>query len=341
MNRGKIYFRADGHAKMGLGHVFRSLALANMLNDDFECVFIIQQPLPALKKEILEICPSLLELPPELQGPEEARYLIKHFIKPNDIVVLDGYHFNTTYQKVLKENGVLLTCIDDIHAYPFVSDLVINHAPGINKKSYSIAPYTRLCLGLDYALLRPPFLKAARQARTIEAIKNLFICIGGSDFNNITLKILQSLSHKMEQLQKVHIVIGSAYQFQETLNEFATKNRGTEIHIHKNLSAAEMVSTMYDCQVAIVPASSILYEVVAIKMPVISGFFVDNQIEVYNGFQALEAIWGIGDLNTFNNYEEIIDFVIHQDPKEMILKQQACMKGISKENYLTLFKSLV
>ena len=30
----KIYFRADGNSRMGLGHVIRSLALAEMLRDD-------------------------------------------------------------------------------------------------------------------------------------------------------------------------------------------------------------------------------------------------------------------------------------------------------------------
>ena len=38
----RVYFRADGHAKMGLGHVIRSLALAEMLKEDFDCYFIIR-----------------------------------------------------------------------------------------------------------------------------------------------------------------------------------------------------------------------------------------------------------------------------------------------------------
>ena len=35
----KIYIRADGNSGIGLGHVIRSLALAEMLKEDFNCIF--------------------------------------------------------------------------------------------------------------------------------------------------------------------------------------------------------------------------------------------------------------------------------------------------------------
>ena len=33
----KIYFRADAGAEIGYGHFIRTLALADMLKDDFSC----------------------------------------------------------------------------------------------------------------------------------------------------------------------------------------------------------------------------------------------------------------------------------------------------------------
>lgn len=38
----KIYFRADAGAEIGYGHFIRTLALADMLKDDFSCVFVTQ-----------------------------------------------------------------------------------------------------------------------------------------------------------------------------------------------------------------------------------------------------------------------------------------------------------
>jgi UDP-2,4-diacetamido-2,4,6-trideoxy-beta-L-altropyranose hydrolase len=42
--KSRIVLRADGNSRIGLGRVIRSLALAQMLDEVFECVFAIQEP---------------------------------------------------------------------------------------------------------------------------------------------------------------------------------------------------------------------------------------------------------------------------------------------------------
>jgi spore coat polysaccharide biosynthesis predicted glycosyltransferase SpsG len=73
-----------------------------------------------------------------------------------------------------------LVYIDDIHDKHFVSDVVINHAAGIQKESYSVAPYTCLLLGTNYALLRPEFLNYDKRKEG----SSLLVCLGGSDRKN-------------------------------------------------------------------------------------------------------------------------------------------------------------
>ena len=48
----KILFRADGNNEIGLGHVYRCLAIAERLNGKFECYFAIRQPSIELKNAI-------------------------------------------------------------------------------------------------------------------------------------------------------------------------------------------------------------------------------------------------------------------------------------------------
>jgi spore coat polysaccharide biosynthesis predicted glycosyltransferase SpsG len=57
----KVILRADGNSEIGLGHVYRSLALAEMLNEDFETVFLIKKPLKELKRTILQTCSECIE----------------------------------------------------------------------------------------------------------------------------------------------------------------------------------------------------------------------------------------------------------------------------------------
>jgi UDP-2,4-diacetamido-2,4,6-trideoxy-beta-L-altropyranose hydrolase len=36
----KIILRVDGNSNMGLGHIYRGIALAEMLKDEFEVLFV-------------------------------------------------------------------------------------------------------------------------------------------------------------------------------------------------------------------------------------------------------------------------------------------------------------
>ena len=187
----KILFRADGNSSIGLGHVYRSLALASILNLEFECHFAIVEPEEVLKTMIQRVCPVCIELPPLNSCKKEAQFIVNTYLANYDIVITDHYKVNTEYQSIIKTGNCKLVCIDDIYAYHFVADAVINHAPGLRQSNYSIEDYTKLYLGLDYSLLREEFYQAAMAKRHIESIDNLFICLGGADTHNLTLKILQ------------------------------------------------------------------------------------------------------------------------------------------------------
>ena len=95
----RIIFRADGNSQIGLGHVVRSLALAQILRQDYECVFAIQAPSPELQEQIRQICDGIIVLP--ACTPDEERFVheLEAYIAEDVIVVLDGYNFTTAYQQ--------------------------------------------------------------------------------------------------------------------------------------------------------------------------------------------------------------------------------------------------
>lgn len=336
----KIYFRADGHTKMGLGHVIRSLALADMLKEEFECHFIIRNPLPTLRKQILEVCKSIITLPDSEDDIEEVKQITETYLTGDEIVVLDGYHFITEYQQVIKSKGCKVVCIDDIYASHFVADIVINHAPGLRSAIYSGEVYTRYCLGLDYSLLRKPFLDAALKSRKISQIKKVFICFGGADFNNVTIKVLKAIAENKSSIEEAHVVLGGANDFKNEVKAFVSSITTLDVKTHENLSAQEMVSLMEYCHLAIVPASSILYEITSVKMPVISGYYVDNQINVHKGFKDLGLIYSIGNFNEFEDYNQLIEEIVQKDTNFVLALQSKHQTGKSKEHFLEIFQQL-
>ncbi|HEY4650407.1 MAG TPA: UDP-2,4-diacetamido-2,4,6-trideoxy-beta-L-altropyranose hydrolase, partial [Pontibacter sp.] len=211
-DRRRIIFRADGNSRIGLGHVVRSLALAAMLRDDFECVFAIQEPDDALKVQILETCHGIISLPVCAPSEERFTYELAAYISEEEIVVLDGYSFDTVYQQTIKARGAALVCIDDIQAYTFVADVVLNQAGSVEAAKYKVAPYTKLLLDPAYALLRPPFLAVSKQNRTLpEGESRLLLNLGGADPENYTLRLAQEIA-SLHKATTIDIVVGSAYR---------------------------------------------------------------------------------------------------------------------------------
>lgn len=57
MNKSKIYFRADASANIGYGHFVRTLALADMLKENFDCTFFTSAPTDFMRQEMEKVCP--------------------------------------------------------------------------------------------------------------------------------------------------------------------------------------------------------------------------------------------------------------------------------------------
>ena len=56
MTKRKIYFRADASATIGYGHFVRTLALADMLKNDFDCTFFTSSPSAYQIEEMGKVC---------------------------------------------------------------------------------------------------------------------------------------------------------------------------------------------------------------------------------------------------------------------------------------------
>lgn len=285
-----IYLRVDGNSTIGLGHVFRCLAIAQML-DMYKIHFVCKE-IEATTKKLIESYSFLLT---EIRS--ESEFL--GMLNCNDIVIIDHYELGTTYQMSIKAKGCKLVCIDDLHSREFYADLIINPAPGISEDHYKAQPYTKFALGPNYALLRPMFLQNKAVKRLNGEIEHVFICFGGSDPKNLTLKITE-IACKVQSFSKIYIVTGPAYIFQDTLKEIVESDRRIS-YVH-SASESQIVEFMLDSDLAVVPSSGVLFEALALGCDVISSYYIDNQRGIYEGMKKLNA--GVF-LESFDNLDVI------------------------------------
>ena len=328
----KIYLRADGNPEIGLGHVIRSLALAEMLKEDFCCIFATRFLTDYINMEARKVCEDIIELP----ETEEHFEAFLSILSGGEIVVLDNYFFTTQYQQKIKDKGCKLVCIDDMHDKHFVADVVINHAPSANPSNYSIEKYTTLCLGIKYVLLRSIFFSSSQNRETQKEIKTFFVCFGGSDSYNLTQQTLEVL---LRHNYTIYVVIGNA-----NCNKIDLSAKYTQRHnvfLLHDLCAEEMFNVMQKSDMAIVPSSSVLLEAIATKMPVITGYFADNQKEgcfycVNHGL----ALY----VDMLHEYKTDLEKLLLSIDRSICDKLRTAQEGLinnPRSLYLDIFKKLI
>lgn len=310
----KILFRADAGQSIGYGHFIRTLALADMLKDDFDCVFYTQEPTEYQMGEMEEVCRYV-----SLPADKSKFQLFLDALNGNEIVVLDNYFYTTDYQKRIKAKGCKLVCIDDMHDKHYVADVVVNH--GFAKESdFSKESYTKLCLGSQYALLRTPFLNSKK---TKERSYNWMVCFGGSDGNDFTGKAIDQLLIE-ESPKGIVAVVGDAYRCREEL-----VRKG--ISVRSRLSASQMADLFQSSSNVVCSASSVCYEAMACGCKVFAGYYADNQQDFYENLAKRQSIIPLGDLNN-NNFERLFTNT-NEELKPLSI-------GNVKLNFRTLFYGL-
>ncbi len=284
----EILFRADANTIIGHGHLVRCLALAELLVNEFQISFFCHE----ITESILNYLQKVKIKCNLISGEDE----FLGYIKQNNVVVLDGYNFNSDYQKRIKDTGAKLICIDDIHDKIFYADLIINHAPNISANEYKAQYYTKYALGLEYALLRNEFFIKPKKKESSNTKNTLFLCFGGSDYENYTETILNNIAPN-PCLEKIIVVYGDKIKYEHLKNQFVNKK---QLELFYDVSATKMCNLMDKSDIAIVPSSSIAIEAFSRNLFIITGFTVDNQKSIYNGLTQYSGVFGIGNFAKVN-----------------------------------------
>jgi UDP-2,4-diacetamido-2,4,6-trideoxy-beta-L-altropyranose hydrolase len=331
----KIVFRADGNSEIGLGHIVRSLALAAMLKEYFATVFVTKNDSVFIRDQVAELC-------------SEHRVIVddEDFfsqLNSNEMVVLDGYHFDSTYQQRIKNLVHKLIVIDDEALIDFHADLIINQGGELLREKYRTEIYTKLLTGFGYLLVREPFLKASRKKRHITKVDSVFVCMGGADPCNITAKVLQACINTAF-VKKVFVVSGTAYQNRKQLLEMINNSCIQKDIVHmENIDATQMVRLISEAEIAVCPSSSVSLEACSVKVGLLTGTYVDNQKKIHQQLINSDCCISLGDFN-LASIEQLQMYLHHLNDtrlvNNMIETQSKIFDGLSASRIVMEFKLL-
>jgi UDP-2,4-diacetamido-2,4,6-trideoxy-beta-L-altropyranose hydrolase len=297
-NPGHLIIGAQCGIQIGTGHVMRCLALAqSWKRSGGNVTFLLPEGSPGIEQRIRG--EGFLA---EALAPEQfADAVVDRMLHSKQrAAVLDGYGFGAREQTRLSQAGTAVLTVDDYgHAAEYPVRWVLNQNAHAHSEMYARrANNTRLLLGPAYALLRDEFLPWLGWMRTTaEKASKILVTIGGSDPDNLSARVLESLALLEDENLQVVLVAGSSNPHLQTLQ---SKIKQSPVRVRLVQDAREMPALMSWADVAVSAAGGTAYELCYMGLPSLLWVIADNQRQVAERLSTVSAAVHAGAAHDFN-----------------------------------------
>ena len=296
MNEETLLIRADANGAIGTGHIMRCLALAQAWQGaGGRAVFAIAEAPTKLKQrltsEAFEIA-SISETPGEIEDAK-ATVRVARQLRSSWLVV-DGDRFGVAFLEHLRASGRRTLLLDDFaERESFPVDLILNLNLGASEAPYrKLGAETELLLGESYALLRREFTSWRETRNFPEKGSRILVTLGGSDPENLTPKVVESLARKPDYYIKV--ITGPAHAHPGEMSKFSFSN------IHVEFNSSNMCTDMGEADLAIVVAGGTLWELLYMGCVVLSYSRNPVQAQIVEDLEKKGALRNLGAIKDFD-----------------------------------------
>ena len=250
--RKRIVFRVIGNKKVGMGHIYRTIALAHSITDH-EIIFTCDFDNSVAVNELAGYDYRL-----EVYDRSE---IVENIIKLNpDLVINDILSTRNEDVIPIKEAGIKVVNFEDLGDGAIKADLTINelfetpHLKGNN-----------ILWGHQYFFLREEFNNAIKHTFK-KNIDQILLAFGGTDQLNLSSTIYHLISDIcFKKNIKINIVTGSGYEnFEKLKLEVDGNDLVTLTH-----STGVISSIMEKSQIAIISNGRTVYELAHLNIPAI------------------------------------------------------------------------
>jgi len=274
-----LLIRADSSPTIGAGHTMRCLALAEAWSAaGGSASFMGAQQLPLVTSALEEAGVGVDVITAVPGGAEDSRELATRAVAAGvDWVVVDGYHFDASYQARLAGTGIQQLWLDDRGSTgPYVADIVLNHGPAAVAELYTDrASHTELLLGSSYTLLREAFRQAPerRGEPTGQRLK-LLLSFGGGEASPALRSSLEALRDVETISLDVEILAPDLSDDWAPLR--ALRDQGQH-RVQVLASEADPAARMAQVDLALVAAGGTALELARLGIPALLISVADNQ----------------------------------------------------------------
>ena len=318
-----LLIRADGNARIGVGHLMRCLTIAEELaarqGGREDICFVCADGESAGLAEERGFGSRILGT--DYRDMESELGLWRDMAAGScNVILVDSYYVTDRYLTALRQYGQLVL-MDDMGTRPYPVDCVINYnapaSPAAYRKLYPKGE-VRLLIGSRYVPLRRQFLEAAPAPKV--DVENVLLTTGGGDVENIAGAILEKIYR--EDLA-FHLVIGRFNPHFQRMKE--RERRCANLFVHHDV--ADMAGLMRGCDVALTAGGSTVYELAAVGIPFLCFSYAENQepLTEYIGRNRVAGFAGAWHRDSAKTLEEtgrLFEELIHDREKRMLYRNR-------------------
>lgn len=254
----KVKILTEGSKEIGLGHIYRCLAIKEILESrKIACELIVAETNP-------------------IENFSNVKNIFYRDWKRNNVIntilgekpfaiFIDSYLATADHFKKLSVGNHELYIIDDNNDFRYSRGTIIN--PSFLAKSL---PYPiknekfKFLLGSKYTIVRPAFLKISDRNYN-EDIKKILVMIGGTDVLDLSNNVV-SICLEYFPDSEIHLI-----------SKKCKCDNLQKVHQHYNLDEYHISQLMLDSDFAIVGAGQTIFELIATRTPFLAIKVADNQ----------------------------------------------------------------
>ena len=294
-----LLIRADATRHIGNGHVMRCLALAaEWQARGGHVVFLTCADNPAITACIDRSGAERIVLPDMHPHPGDLPEMLAILQQRRPAwTVLDGYHFTPCYQEAvwetMQETGGKTLVLDDMgHRSCYHADVLLNPNGYAETLTYPCSGQTIQRLGAQFALLRPEFSRWQTWQRNHPYMaRNVLVTLGGTDPENVTLKVIRALSSWRSRDYAIKVVVGPGNPHLAALQQAIAEDGG---NMELLIAPDNMGELMAWADMAVAAAGTTALELAFMQVPVLSIVLADNQRRVAAGLTAVGTMQTLG-----------------------------------------------
>jgi spore coat polysaccharide biosynthesis predicted glycosyltransferase SpsG len=275
----RIVIITDGSVAMGLGHVYRSIALAKLLRDQAEVTFLTASE-AAVQATIQDSGFEVLHA----DGPYEPH--LKDLPKP-DVIVVDKLAVEETLaMRVKRTPGMRLAIFGNVSAANRHADVVVNAIIGTKfRNSRRLDPETGTLYleGPRFVVLREEFYARRGTYRHKGALERVLLIFGGTDPSNLTCRAVKLLLTSGLQC-RVTACVGGLFSHLDELDRLRdwAMSRAHTLEVVRDSAAVSELMTAHDFVVT--SPGNALFEAFSLGVPALAFCQNPSQHAIFKEF---------------------------------------------------------